>query len=412
MSYDFIVIGAGIVGLSVARSLVMKDPSAKILVVEKEKKLGSHASGRNSGVLHSGVYYPKDTLKAKVCSSGAKLMAEYCSQNELPIKKIGKVIVPVRENDDATLKQLIENAKNAKLSYELIDRKQLNDIEPCAKSATDSALYLPEVAIVDSKSVLKQILEDLRFSGVTIRFNEALIDVDIDQSVAVTSRGRIKYGFLINAAGQYADRIAQLFGVGKQYSILPFKGSYYKLRKEADTFSNGLIYPVPDLSRPFLGIHTVKGIDGSTYFGPTAVPVLGRENYYGFNGVKFSEATQIAYYLAKMYYKNNQSFRDYAHHESLNNIKSNFVKSAQKLVSGLKKQDLLVSKKYGIRPQLFDKVRNELVMDLKIEETENTLHILNAISPAFTASFSFAELIVNKIIKDSNMSSGEVGVIN
>ncbi len=412
VEYDYLIVGAGIVGLTIARELSIKSGDKKILVIEKESNIGFHASGRNSGVLHSGVYYPRETLKAKVCSEGAKLMAEYCYKHNLPIKKIGKVIVPVKQSDDEILDKLIKNAQDKDISYELIDMEKLKELEPYAKSATRHALHIPDVSIVDPKSVLRSILKELKHLGVAISFNERIISSDMKKSIAVTTRGKVKYGYLVNASGQYADKVAHMFGVGKQYSILPFKGSYYNLKKDSKVLSNGLIYPVPDLNRPFLGVHTVKGMDGSTYFGPTAVPVFGRENYSGFNGVQFFDAIKILYYLIKMYCKNKQGFRYYVHHEALNNIKSNFIKSAQNIVHSLKKQDLVVSNKSGIRPQLFDKNKKELVMDLKIEETENTLHVLNAISPAFTASFSFAELIVNKILEHNNDSLEEIGVTN
>jgi len=403
--YDYLIVGSGIIGLTIARELSILKKNFKVLIIEKEKKIGFHASGRNSGVLHSGVYYPRGSLKAKVCSKGARLMSEYCIKNNLPIKKIGKVIVPVKKNDNKTIEKLIKNAEEANLNHQVIDKKQLKKIEPCAKSATNRILYMPDVSIVDPKSVLKNILEEIKRLGVIVHFNEKIISVDIGKSVARTSNGEVKFGYLINAAGQYADKVAQMFDVGQRYSILPFKGSYYKLRDSSIVFSNGLIYPVPDLSRPFLGVHTVKDMSGSTYFGPTVVPVLGRENYNGFNGIKFIDSVKIIFYLTKMYCSNNQGFRNYAHHEALNNIKSNFTKYAQRLTIGLREQDLLSSQKQGIRPQLFDKIKNELVMDLKIEETENTLHVLNAISPAFTASFAFAELIAKLILKNSNTNA-------
>jgi L-2-hydroxyglutarate oxidase LhgO len=407
IEYDYVIVGAGIVGLTIARHLLQQKSSAKIVIIEKEPSIGCHASGRNSGVLHSGIYYSKNTLKSKVCSSGSRMMTEYCVKNKIPIKKVGKVIVQTNKTDVKAFEQLIKNANDSNLQYELIDRRKLQKIEPYAVSATNSAIHLPEVSIVNPKIVLRKILDDLISLGATINFNEKLVGADVENSIAITNIKSIKYGYLINAAGQYADKIAQFFNVGKQYTILPFKGSYFSLRKGVKSFSNGLIYPVPDLNRPFLGVHTVKDMKGNTYFGPTAVPVFGRENYHGMSGMKFTDATRIIYFLSKMYYHNKQGFRYYAHHEALNNIKSNFTKSAQKLVSGINKNDLLASNKSGIRPQLFDKDKNELVMDLKIEETKNTLHILNAISPAFTASFSFSELIVSKILGYTNIKLEE-----
>ena len=220
--YDYIVVGAGIVGLTIARALSARNQNIKILIIEKESDIGCHASGRNSGVLHSGIYYQKDTLKSQVCSSGAHSMEQYCHNNDLPIKKMGKVIVPTKDQDDATLDNLVRNAEDSNLIFELIDDRRLYELEPYAKSVSGRAVYMPNVSIVEPNSVLKQILKDLKKLGVTLNFNEKLISANIDKSEITTNKSCINFGFLINAGGQYADQIAHLFHVGKQFTILPF----------------------------------------------------------------------------------------------------------------------------------------------------------------------------------------------
>ena len=202
---------------------------------------------------------------------------------------------------------------------------------------------------------------------------------------------------MVNATGQFSDSVAKYFGVGDDYTILPFKGIYYAVDKNSSLKLNGLIYPVPDLSVPFLGIHSVKSIQGDLYFGPTAVPAFGRENYHGLEGASIGDTASISYYLMKKYIDNSQGFRNFLYQESHRFIKKNFWESAKKLIPSLTMSDLVKSSKVGIRAQLLDKRSNEFVMDFLIEKNHNTLHVLNAVSPAFTSSFSFAKHIIKEV---------------
>jgi len=396
-NYDLIILGAGITGLSVAREKIQENPDCKILIIEKECKIGMHGSGRNSGVLHSGIYYPTDTLKAKFCSDGAKLMLDYCKKNNLPILQCGKVILPTKLEDDSQIDLLYRRGIANGASVQIISQDELNKIEPEANMAVQRAIYSPNTSVVDPNAILSKIQIELNSSGVTILFNEKVISADPDSSTIKTNKGNnFKYGHLINCTGQYSDVVTKMFNVGEQYTLLPFKGLYYGLNKNSNIRINGLIYPVPDLNIPFLGIHSVKLVNGSIFFGPTAIPVFGRENYHGLTGINIKDASSVSYHLLKQYISNKKGFRLYAHQEIHKFLKSEFLKSMQNLIPRLSSDDLVTSTKVGIRAQLLNTNKNELVMDFLVERVDNTTHVLNAVSPAFTSAFSFAKYILNK----------------
>lgn len=394
--YDYIIVGAGIVGLTVARELTTREPKTSILMLEKEAEIGRHGSGRNSGVLHSGIYYPEGSMKARMCAAGARMMAEYCDDNCLPIARLGKVILPIRDGDDAQLDLLHRRATANGARVELIDEQQLNKIEPSARTATGKALCSPDTAVVEPKSIIKHLLDKLREKGVDVHFKSEILEADEEKSFIYTSRGNFSYGWLFNSAGQYADKIGKMFGVGRNYTLLPFKGIYYRLSPESKVVCNSLIYPVPDLNVPFLGVHYTKKIDGQVYLGPTAVPALGREHYRGVEGMKLSECMPILFRLAQQYAYNKQGFRRFSHMEALRFFKSRFAEAARLLTPDLKDEDLLACDKVGIRAQLLDTDAHELVMDFVVEKGKNSVHVLNAISPAFTSSMSFAKYIVDQ----------------
>ncbi len=391
---DFVVIGAGIVGLTIARLLKMQNPNAKVVVFEKEGLLGLHGSGRNSGVLHSGIYYAPDSLKAKICVSGSQKMARYCKDNNLPFNNMGKVIISTKPENDKQIDVLHARAIANNVNAKVIDREELRNIEPEANNRAEKALYSPTTSVIDPKSVLGFIHQEISELGVELIFGLQIKLVDSDASTIKTNHGEFKYGKLFNAAGQYSDKVAHLFGAGRRYTMIPFKGQYYALKNSENFTFNGLIYPVPDLNMPFLGVHSVKTINDEIYFGPSAVPALGRENYSGIEGIRLSESMDIALHLLKQFYYNKQGFRSYAYEEATRIFKRNFVKGVKALVPNIKSSSINMSSKVGIRAQLVDTQARELVTDFVVEHKDNATHILNAISPAFTCSFSFAEWVV------------------
>lgn len=394
---DFTIIGAGILGLSVARELLNQYPDAKIEILEKEQDIGKHASGRNSGVLHSGIYYKEGSLKAKVCAEGAREMADFCREYHLPIQEYGKVIVPTRQEDDSVIDVLDKRAMSNGAKVEIIDGKQLLEIEPNVNVVTGRALYSPHTSVVDSVAILNKLVAMLKEKGASICCGVEVKDIDSKEKHIVTSSGKRPFNFVVNTAGLYADKIAQMLDCGIDYVMLPFKGLYYDVRKNVDLTINGLIYPVPDMSVPFLGVHFTKNISGNVFVGPTAIPALGRENYRGLNGANLFEFAPSLYRLAGQYIYNKNGFRRYAHEEAARFVKSRFTDAARILVPAITESELALSTKVGIRAQLFDKKKNELIHDFVVEKDKHSIHVLNAVSPAFTSAFSFSKYLVNKI---------------
>ncbi|WP_013321658.1 L-2-hydroxyglutarate oxidase [Gloeothece verrucosa] len=398
MSYscDFVIIGAGIVGLALARELKHCYPHSKIIVLEKESSLGRHASGRNSGVLHSGIYYPANSIKAKVCAQGAKEMAQYCHQRHLPIAQIGKVILPITPADDSQLDLLYDRAQSNGVRAEIIDQQQLKTLEPLAYTITGRAIYCPDTSVIDPKAILNDLAAQLEQQGVKILFNQKFTQLDLEEKCLKTPTETLYFGHLFNSAGLYADQVARACNIGKRYTIMPFKGLYYTLAASSGLEINRNIYPVPNLQVPFLGIHFTKKLNGEISLGPTAIPALGRENYSAWEKLSLTETTKMIWQISQQYIHNKQGFRRLIHQETPHLLKPYFAKAAQKLVRSLKPEHLQPSHHVGIRAQLFDQKKQELVMDFIIEQGKNSTHILNAVSPAFTSAFSFARLVLNQ----------------
>ena len=393
--YDFVIVGGGIIGLSVAKELTQRFLAARIAVFEKEPRIGMHASGRNSGVLHSGIYYPQDSLKSKVCSEGAKRMFNFAQEHQIPCSKSGKVIIATSENDLASIDFLLKNALANGIQAERQDVDQIKKIEPHA-SPYQCGIYVPETASIDSKSVLAKIQEIIISRGVDLYFNHEVSAIDANKKLLKTTRDDFAYGYLFNCAGVRTDKIAKMMGLAKDYALLPFKGIYYKLSKDKNYLVKGNIYPVPDLNLPFLGVHFTRTINGDVYVGPTAIPAFGRENYGILQGVS-TEALRILKDIALMYLANQQNFRKLIHSELKKYVKPYFMHAARKLVSTVNPQDLQASNKVGIRAQLINTTKRKIEMDYIIEQDNHSMHVLNAISPAFTGAFCFADLLVDRI---------------
>ncbi len=396
-SFDFVIVGAGIVGLSVAREVKKRHPKKSVAVFEKEDGLGKHASGRNSGVLHSGIYYPANSLKARLCAEGARELAAYCHENRLPIKTIGKVILPVHENDDQQLELLLSRAKSNGATAELIDQQTLQQIEPDAQSLTGKALHSPGTAVVDPVAILNHIAGSLMAEGTEIFLSSKIQNLNVQRNSLTTNGETFHFGHLFNTAGVYADVVAKAFGIGKKYTILPFKGSYYQLSDRSDIQVNGLIYPVPDLRVPFLGVHFTKTITDKVYLGPTAIPALGRENYSGFEGMTAGDTGEILTSILRQYWNNKQGFRTLMFEEGRRFFKRYFAEGARLLVPKIRPEHLMHCEKVGIRAQLLDKEKQELVMDFIVQNDKNSTHILNAVSPAFTSAFSFSRFLLDQL---------------
>ncbi len=389
-----LIVGGGITGLTTARELLKRGADG-ILIIDKEKTLGAHASGRNSGVLHAGIYYSPGTNKARFCVEGNTLMKDYCRQRGLNIEESGKVIVAGDEDKLGGIEELKRRADSAGAESRFIDDKELSEIEPYA-ARNGKALYSPNTAVISPLEILESLKDELIESGkADILFDTSFTGLNGDHT-AVTSAGKINFEKFVNAAGSFADKVAGHFGVGEQYKVLPFKGTYKKLSPGASHLVSSNIYPVPDLRNPFLGVHFTRGADGSVYLGPTAIPALGREEY-GFLDDLSKETLSILFRDSVLFFTND-AFRTAAVSEIKKYTGGNLYKEARKLIPELKENDLIDSPKAGIRPQLVDWSSRELVMDFVVLTEADSIHILNAISPAFTCSMAFAKYTVDKLI--------------
>jgi L-2-hydroxyglutarate oxidase LhgO len=391
---EIVILGAGIVGLTLARELVRRGAN-DILVVDKEGEQGLHASGRNSGVLHAGIYYAPGSTRARLCLKGNLAMREYCEERGLAILKRGKVIVARSDSEIPALLELHKRALANGAAVELIDARQLAALEPNARTA-GQALHSPQTAQVDPKEVLRSLTLELGQSGkVRFLFGAAFLSA-LGPRAMRTTRGRVAYDTLVNAAGAHSDKVARYYGAGQGYQLVPFKGLYKKLKAEHTHLVQGNIYPVPDIRNPFLGVHFTRSVHGDAYIGPTAIPAFGRENYGVLKGID-AEALPIAWRDAVLFFRN-PKFRSVALTEPRKYFFQAFFNDARKLVRQLEPEWLENSPKVGIRPQLVDTRTNEMVMDFVVEKKGSGVHVLNAISPAFTSSLAFAEMVAEKFL--------------
>ena len=389
---DVVIVGGGIVGLSIARELASRG-ARDVLVLEKEDGLGRHASGRNSGVLHAGIYYAPDSRKARTCLAGNMAMRAYCKEKGLPLLECGKVVVAREESEVPVLDELFRRATANGARVEMLDEKGLSEVEPSARTV-GRALWSRMTAVVDPKAVLASLREDLTAGGrVRIRTGVEVLGAGGKGAVRTTA-GEVGFGRLVNAAGAHCDRVAGFFGVGEHYRLIPFKGIYRKLRPGARLTVNGNIYPVPDPRNPFLGVHFTRSVHGDVYLGPTAIPAFGRENYGILAGVD-RDAPRIAFEDAVLFFRN-AGFRSVALSEPRKYVPAYLHRDAARLVHGFDPAEVEPADKVGIRPQLVDWRTKQLLMDFIVERAGDTLHVLNPVSPAFTSSMELARQIVEE----------------
>lgn len=395
---SILIIGAGIIGLTVARELLSKGYN-DILIIDKETDVGVHASGRNSGVLHSGIYYHGDTNKAKFCQAGSQLMKAFCKTYDLPVYECGKAIVARYASELPTLEMLYERATVNGARVEMISEQKLKSKEPLALTV-EQALWSHDSAVVNPKIVMATLKRILVEQGVCFLHDCEFLGLQQEQ-VAITSCGTVQFDQCLNAAGAYAERVAHHFNIAHEYCSLPFKGIYKRFIPKANQETvNGNIYPVPDLRNPFLGVHFTRSATGDIYVGPTAMPCFGRENYQGIKGLHSEWLTIMARTAVLFCY--NAGFRHVALTEPRKYMSEFLYRDAKRLVQHLHRDQLVSSVKVGIRPQLIHWPSKTLVMDFLLKKTPTSFHVLNAISPAFTCAMSMAQHIVNEWMHHPN----------
>ena len=353
---DFLIVGAGVIGLSVARELERRDAGSRITVIDKERALGAHASGRNSGVLHAGFYYSPDSMKARFARTGNARLTEYCIDRKLPIDRCGKLVIATNDDELAGLDALYQRGLANGVKLEMIDAAAAREIEPRAR-AHQRAIWSPTTSTIDPMALLHSLAE-----GVDVRLGTPYRDQEA--------------GFVINAAGLGAVRIARQFGFAERYRMIPFKGLYLHSNQPPGALRTHL-YPVPDPRFPFLGVHLTRTVSGTVKIGPTARPSL-------LHGARLlmTDAT----------------LRAQAFEEIRKTSRRHIVRRASALATGVDVRDYTRWGQPGIRAQLYDVRKRALEMDFVLEGDERSMHILNVVSPGLTCALAFAEHVVDRIL--------------
>ena len=387
---DVIVIGGGIVGLATAYKLLEQKPGLKLRILEKEKSIGLHQSGHNSGVIHSGIYYKPGSMKAKNCRRGVRELLLFCDKFNVQYDLCGKVIVAVNSEEVNRLNALYKRGlENGISDVRIIDSQELKDLEPHATGI--KAIHVPSMGIINYTSVVEELAKQIIKRGGKIKTKATVKGFVRKASECIVNTQTCEYptGLVINCSGLYSDKIAQLAGENSSIRIIPFRGEYYVLKPESRHLVNSLIYPVPDPRFPFLGVHFTRRIDGSVEAGPNAVLATAREGYRR-RDFSFQETWELLtnpgfWKIGRNYWKTGMG--EYT--RSL--FKPLFVKALQHLVPAIQGSDLVPGGS-GVRAQAMDKT-GKLLDDFCIVQSERFIHVLNAPSPAATASFAIGSII-------------------
>lgn len=396
---DFLVIGGGVIGINVARNLKRLFADAKIILLEKEKQCGQHASGRNSGVLHAGFYYTPDSLKAKFTRVGNAMLTAYCEQKKIPLYKCGKLVVAKDANDLVGMDELLKRGRTNGVDLQLLTADEARKIEPRAITY-ERALFSPSTSSVYPQQVIDAMQDDAHNEGIHIHCGVRYLKRERN-NVVTTTAGKYEANYVVNAAGLYADHIAKDFDFSKNYRILPFKGLYLYSEEPAHSF-NTHIYPVPDLKNPFLGVHFTLTASGKVKMGPTAIPAFWREQYQGLEGFKWRELVDIVRRQAGLFAFSQFDFKKLAVEELKKYSPSRLVELGAQLATGIKKENFKKFAPPGIRAQLLNVKERKLEMDFILEGNRQSMHILNAVSPGFTSCLPFSHYVCEQIASHLN----------
>jgi L-2-hydroxyglutarate oxidase len=389
------IIGGGILGLATAYQLTQRTPARRVVVLEKEAGLAHHQTGHNSGVLHSGIYYKPGSLKAINCREGKKAMEAFCATEGIDYEICGKVIVATNEKELPALQTIYERGQANGVTCALIDREHLRELEPAA--AGIKAIHVPESGIVNYKQVCQRLAERIqeRDGRIVTQAQVTGIRQQSGQVVLQTRAGDFAVDYVVNCAGLHSDRMAALSGVRPGVKIVPFRGEYYEVKPQAQYLCRNLIYPVPDPSFPFLGVHFTRMIEGGVECGPNAVLAFAREGYTKAD-INLRDLAETLTYpgflrLASKYWQTGMG-------EMWRSIsKAAFVRALQHLIPEIREADLEAAPA-GVRAQAIAP-DGSMVDDFMIQETERMVHVCNAPSPAATASLNIGRLIVDKLVQ-------------
>ncbi len=393
MKHDIAIVGGGIVGLATAYQLSQNYPDKKLVILEKEDRVASHQTGRNSGVIHSGIYYKPGSLKATNCFAGRKALIKFCSDFGVTHEVCGKVIVAVSETERDGLHRIHERGQQNGVACELIGPERLRELEPHVAGV--EALHVPEAGIVDYKGMAVKLAELIKERGGEIRFQSAVhnVRVDADLVTVETSSGLVEADYLVNCAGLYADRIAKMTGQEPGLQVVPFRGEYYQLKSHATHLCRNLIYPVPDPAYPFLGVHFTRMYDGAIECGPSAILGFAREGYT-LGTVNFPELWEILRYrgfhaLAAQHWR--KGFLELR--QSLS--KRYYLSTLRRLIPELGIDDIEPVPS-GVRAQAL-LPDGTMADDFVILELPRVVNVCNAASPAATASLNVGKTIMEKL---------------
>lgn len=392
---DVAVVGGGIVGMALADALLAARPGSSVVVLDKESRLGMHASGRNSGVLHAGFYYSPDSLKARLTRRGNQLLHAFCDENGVPVRRCGKVVVAPRGEDLPALDQLLGRATTNGVPVERVDERQLRELEPLARTV-DRALWSPTTSSASPTAVLEALAGRVRRRGGVLRLGAEVVDAG--PGWVQLGDERLSVGHVVNAAGLQADRVARWFGMCDDYALLPFKGRYWYGNWAPGRLQRH-VYPVPDQRNPFLGVHLTVTVDGRAKIGPTAMPALWRESYGGVHGASGRDVAEMARLLPRFLRSRQHDVPALLRAELPMLWRRVLVDRARGLVPSVRPADFTEPGRPGVRAQLFHLTERRLEPDFVVRGDEHSTHVLNAVSPAWTSSLAFAEHVVTELMR-------------
>ena len=390
---DIAIVGGGIVGLAMAHAVLERHPELRVVVFDKEQRLGEHASGRNSGVLHAGFYYAPDSLKAALTRRGNQLLHEFCDANGVAVHRCGKVVVAADEAELPGLRQLHERGQANGVEVEMIDEAQLAELEPLARTV-GNALWSPTTSVADPHEVIEALGAQVRSAGGEIHLGS---HVEAGAVGRLTVSGqRWEVGHVVNSAGLYADVVGSWFGFCDDYVVLPFKGLYWYGNWPAGRLRRH-VYPVPDPLNPFLGVHLTVTAAGGVKVGPTAIPALWREDYGGLSNARASEIRAVLRQYPRFLTSPHHDVPELVRSEVPKYSRRHLVKQARALVPSLDPADFRVKGRPGVRAQMWSIPGKRLEMDFVVRGDQHSTHLLNVVSPGWTSSLAVADHVVSEM---------------
>ena len=391
---DVLILGAGIIGLSIGVALLESRPGIKVIISEKEKTLALHSSGRNSGVLHAGFYYSPDSLKARFCKDGNFEIRQLAKKYGIPVKNVGKVVVARNNDENIRLGKLYERGIKNGIDIELMNESSLSRFEPLAVTY-ERFLWSPTTGVSDPVSIINALYNEFTTLGGLVVFNTAIALANLNNEIYDRSN-QFNAKYIINAAGAQSDKISRKVGVGLEYSMVPFMG-VYKATYSRNLPLRSLVYPVPHPINPFLGVHFTLTVDDKVKIGPTAIPVVGREQYSVFSGWSATDGFETFKGIKALIKGNRHNFSEILSTELPKFIEPLLVKESCKLVPSANQVTNWFRKPPGIRAQLVNTNTGMLEQDFVVKTKHNSLHVLNCVSPGWTCALPFGRFISDQV---------------